>query len=137
MMVKEVEVKVEQVDQVDGLWILNLKASGKMQPSNRHLPKKEEKIQFSNIGRIAWRKKSFDGLLLILHPITFVSTQIWTHMKVGMIDWWSLVKLLMDSSPRKTSILATQTAVHSELGFYALNPFAIMNHQDERKVIEI
>ena len=39
------------------------------------------------------------------------------------------------SSPRKTSILATQTAVrvHSELGFYALNPFAIMNHQDEKK----
>ena len=24
--------KVEQVNQVDGLWILNLKASGKMQP---------------------------------------------------------------------------------------------------------
>ena len=39
MMVKEVEVKVEQVDQVDGLWILNLKPSGKMQPSTRHLTK--------------------------------------------------------------------------------------------------
>ena len=81
------------------------------------------------------------SLLWILHLITFVFTQTWTYMKVGMIDWWSLVKLLMDSlslsSPRKTSILATQTAVHSELGFYALNPFAIMNHQDERKVIEI
>ena len=45
-MEKEVEVKVEQVNQVDGLWILNLKQSGKMQPSTRHLPKRPKKFNF-------------------------------------------------------------------------------------------
>ena len=59
MMEKEVEVKVEQVNQVDGLWILNLKQSGKMQPSTWHLPKKDEKIQFSifKYWPIGMRKK--------------------------------------------------------------------------------
>ena len=129
-MEKEVEVKVEQVDQVDGLWILNLKASGKMQPSNRHLPKKEEKIQFSNIGRIAWRKKSFDGLLLILHPITFVSTQIWTHMKVGMIDWWSLVKLLMDSLSLLQEKLLSLPLRQLSILNWIVTPEIHLNHQD-------
>ena len=57
-MEKEVEVKVEQVNQVDGLWILNLKQSGKMQPSTRHLPKKEEKNSIFKYWPIGMRKKN-------------------------------------------------------------------------------
>ena len=86
MMVKEVEVKVEQVDQVDGLWILHLKQSGKMQPSTS--TKKEEKKQFSNIGWLAWRKKS--ALHLTTIDFEFNSYQSRTPILIHLkIFWWS------------------------------------------------
>ena len=86
-MEKEVEVKVEQVNQVDGLWILNLKQSGKMQPSTRHLTKKgRKKFNFQILADWHEKKKS------VLHPTTidfeFNSHQSHTPILIHLEIFW-------------------------------------------------